>query len=189
VTDQLGQRSDAALVAGVVQRDTRALGEMYRRHAGAVFALARRLTSDGQAAEDVCQTVFTSVWTSPERFEPERGTVRSWLLAQAHGRAVDHVRSELARRRRHARDAQFAPLAAADVETSVQQAALAEDVRRAIESLPAHEREPVVLAYFGGRSYRAVAELLGQPEGTVKSRIRAGLAHLRRSLDREGVNP
>jgi RNA polymerase sigma-70 factor, ECF subfamily len=66
---------------------------------------------------------------------------------------------------------------------------VAEEVRRAIESLPMHEREPVVLAYFGGRSYRAVAELLGEPEGTVKSRIRAGLAQLRRSLDREGVSP
>ncbi len=189
MTDQLGQRSDAALAAGVAQRDTGALGEMYRRHAGAVFALARRLTNDGHAAEDVCQTVFTSVWTAPERFDPERGTVRAWLLAQAHGRAVDHVRSERARRRRQTRDARLAPLAAADVETSVQRAELVDGVRRAIESLPAHEREPVVLAYFGGRSYRAVAELLGQPEGTVKSRIRAGLAQLRRSLDREGVTP
>jgi RNA polymerase sigma-70 factor, ECF subfamily len=187
--DDVGALSDPALVAAVVRHEEPALAEIYRRYGSAVWALARRVTNDSQAAEEVSQTVFLNLWTRPERFDPQRGTLRSWLLAQAHGRAVDTVRSEAARRRRQTREAQLAVPASAEVETAVHAAALADDVRRAVEALPPGEREAILLAYFGGHTYRETAQLLGQPEGTVKSRIRSGLQNLRRTLDAEGVSP
>jgi RNA polymerase sigma-70 factor (ECF subfamily) len=187
--DEVGGRSDAELVLGIARGDQVALGELYRRHGGAVWGLARRVTSDAHAAEEVCQTVFMQVWTAPERFDPNRGTLRSYLLAQAHRRAVDLVRSEEARRRRQAREAQLAPPPPPEVEATAHAAALAGDVRRAVEALPPGERDAIMLAYFGGRTYRETATLLGQPEGTVKSRIRSGLQNLRRALRAEGVTP
>jgi len=181
--------TDDVLAAAVGRRDSRALAEIYRRYGGAVWSLARRVLQDGHRAEEVCQTVFTDLWAAPERYDPARGSLRSWLLTQAHGRAVDVVRSEEARRRRDERDARQAPppRPEADVETTVAGLAVAQEVRRALHSLPPEERDPIVLAYFGGQSYRQAAEQLGQPEGTVKSRIRSGLAKLRRALEAEGV--
>src|SRR5687768_5011085 len=102
-----GMPSDADLVASVTNRDEAALATLYQRHGAAVWGLARRVTGDRQAAEEVTQTVFLELWSHADRFDPARGAVRSWLLAQAHGRAVDHVRSETARRRRQDRDAQL----------------------------------------------------------------------------------
>jgi RNA polymerase sigma-70 factor (ECF subfamily) len=185
--------SDAALVFGVARgAGEAALGELYRRHAGAVFGLARRVTNDRQAAEEVTQTVFVALWSRPERFDAGRGSVRSWLLAQAHGRAVDLVRAETARRRRQERDAELSAGVvppSAEVEAAVHAAALADEVRRAVDGLPDGERDAILLAYFGGHSYRETAQLLDQPEGTVKSRIRSALQKLRHTLAAEGVTP
>jgi RNA polymerase sigma-70 factor, ECF subfamily len=183
--------TDAALGAGVVRRDPDALAEAYRRHGGTVWALARRVVRDRQLAEEVVQTVFTDLWAAPERFDPARGSLRSWLLTQAHGRSVDIVRSEEARRRRDERDGHraAAPAPESDVEATVAELDLAGHVRRALDALPPGERDPIVLAWFGGRTYREAAERLGVPEGTVKSRIRSGLGRLRRALEAEGVTP
>jgi RNA polymerase sigma-70 factor, ECF subfamily len=188
---EIGTTSDVVLVAAVMNRDEASLAELYRRHGGAVWGLARRVTNDPQAAEEVTQTVFLDLWSNAARFDPARGALRSWLLAQAHGRSVDHVRSETARRRRQARDAQLAAAVppSAEVEIAVHAAALAADVRRAVDALPPGEREAILLAYFGGHSYRETAALLDQPEGTVKSRIRSALQNLRRTLAAEGVTP
>jgi RNA polymerase sigma-70 factor, ECF subfamily len=95
MSDDVEARSDAVLVLGVARGDQQALGELYRRYASAVWGLARRVTNDAHEAEEVCQTVFVNLWTAPERFDPTRGSLRSWLLAQAHRRAVDLVRSEV----------------------------------------------------------------------------------------------
>lgn len=177
-------------MGAVARADEAALGEIYRRYSGAVWGLARKVTNDQHEAEEVCQTVFANLWRAPERFDPARGALRSWLLAQAHGRAVDLVRSETARRRRQLRDAETTVVPpSGDVEATVHAAALADDVRRAVEALVPGERDAIMLAYFGGRSYRETATLLGQPEGTVKSRIRSGLQNLRRTLDAKGVTP
>lgn len=190
--DRGGERGDAELVAAIAQGDQQALRQAYEQHGTAVWGLARRVTNDPQAAEDVCQTVFLRLWQEPGRYDPARGALRSWLLAQAHGRAVDLVRSETARRRRQEREAELTAASvppSAEVEVTVQAAALRDDVRRAVESLPPGERDAIVLAYFGGRTYRETATLLGQPEGTVKSRIRSGLVNLRRALEAKGVTP
>jgi RNA polymerase sigma-70 factor (ECF subfamily) len=180
---------DADVMARVADGDDNALAEIYRRYGGAVWAVARRVCGDRTLAEDVTQTVFTDLWRRPHRFDPSRGALRPWLVAQAHARAVDTVRSETARRRRQDRDAQLAPASPPDVETEVHLADQSEQVRRALAQLDAEERQAIVLSYFGGHSYRETAALLGAPEGTVKSRIRRGLLGLRRALEAEGMAP
>lgn len=186
MAEHLSSIDDHALVAAVRQRSQAALAEAYRRHGGGVWALARRVCRDEHLAEDVTQTVFVELWSRPERFDGARGTLRSWLLTQAHARAVDLVRSEEARRRRQEREAQQAD-ATVELDTSLYLEEMADEVRRAVDTLSPAEREPILLAYFGGRTYREAAQLLGQPEGTVKSRIRAGLRNLRGALEAEGV--
>jgi RNA polymerase sigma-70 factor (ECF subfamily) len=166
----------------VVARDESALREIHSRYGGAVRGLARRVTADDHFAEDVSQAVFIRLWEQPERFDPRRGTLRGWLLAQAHGRSVDLVRSELARRRRQATDLRRTPVESVDMAAEVGDAVIADRVRRAVAGLPHQEREAIELAYFGGHSYRDVSVILDTPEGTVKSRIRAGLVRLRASL-------
>lgn len=180
---------DSALASAVTRRDQGALGEIYRRHGGAVWSLARRVCRDHQWAEEVTQSVFTELWSRPERFDPGRGRLRAWLLTQAHARAVDVVRSEAARRRRQDRDAQLTPVIEDGFESAVDTSTLADHVRRAVDQLHPDERDAIQLAYFGGYSYRQAAAVLGAPEGTVKSRIRAGLEHLRRGLEAEEVMP
>ncbi len=182
-----GERADDELVGAVAAGDQSALGEIYRRYAGAVWAVARRVCNDATMAEDVSQTVFVELWRRPGRFDPDRGRLRPWLVAQAHARAVDAVRSETARTRRQERDGRLAGPTVPDVDEAVQAAALSDDVRRAVDQLAEDERAAIVLSYFGGHSYRETAELLGAPEGTVKTRIRRGLMRLRRVLEAQGV--
>ena len=183
----LDDASDAVLVLAIGRWREDALAEVYRRHAGAAFALARRILGDRERAEEVLQEVFLRLWHRPDRFDPERGSLRSFLLAQIHGRAVDLLRSETSRRRREERDARETAESAPDIEREVVDLTVAETVKVVVESLPADERRAIELAYFGGHTYREVATLLGTPEGTVKSRIRTGLRRMRGSLAEAGV--
>jgi RNA polymerase sigma-70 factor (ECF subfamily) len=180
--------ADATLARAVAAHDEGALAELYRRHAGPCLGLARRVLADRTLAEEVVQEVFVRAWREPERFDAERGTMRAFLLAQVHGRSVDLLRAESARRAREERDAIRSPRIDIDIEREIMQLTEAEAVRRALESLAAGEREAIELAYFGGHTYREVAVILEQPEGTVKSRIRAGLLRLRAELIESGVS-
>ncbi len=175
--------SDAVLVIAISRFDEQALAEAYRRHAGAVFALSRRLLNDATLAEEVVQEVFLRLWNSPDKFDPERGALRSYLLAQSHGRSVDLLRAEGARRRREERDAQRTAEAGYDLEHEVLDLAVAERVKVAMGQFQDNERRAIELAYLGGHTYREVATILGEPEGTVKSRIRTGLKKMRGLLD------
>ena len=185
--DDLREASDGALIVAIARWRQDALAEAYRRHAGAVFALARRVLADPAAAEEIVQEVFLRLWNHADRFDPERGTLRSYLLAQTHGRSVDMLRSDTSRRRREERDARATAESGYDLEREVADMAMAEHVRDALVGLPVTERRPIELAYFGGYTYREVATMLGEPEGTVKSRIRAGLRRLRTDLTEAGV--
>jgi RNA polymerase sigma-70 factor (ECF subfamily) len=183
----LRDASDAALVVAIGRWREDALAEAYRRHAGAAFALARRLLNDRELAEEVLQEVFLRLWNQPERFDPERGSLRSYLLAHVHGRSVDLVRSESSRRRREEREARETAEHGVDIEREVLDLTLAEQVKEVVAGLPSDERKAIELAYFGGHTYRQVAVMLDQPEGTVKSRIRSGLRRLREDLVEAGV--
>ncbi len=180
--DDPSQSSDAALVVAIGRWRDDALAETYRRHGGAVFALARRVVRDDGIAEEVVQEVFLRLWTSPERFDPERGSLRSWLLAQTHSRSIDRLRSDGARRQREERDAQRTAASGYDVEREAMDLVVADRVDEVMAGLPLAERQALELAYFDGYTYREVAQILDTPEGTIKSRIRAGLRRLRADL-------
>jgi RNA polymerase sigma-70 factor (ECF subfamily) len=187
VQQHLSDMSDGALAVAIGRFQQEALAEAYRRHAGAVFGLARRLLTDRARAEEVVQEVFVRLWNEPNRYDPERGTLRSFLLANAHGRAVDLIRSEASRRRREERESAQTADAGYDVAHEVWDMALAGHVRDAMAVLHEGERAAIELAYFGGLTYREVAARLGDAEGTVKSRIRSGLKKLRGELAQSGI--
>lgn len=175
--------SDPSLVVAIGRWDQAALAEAYRRHGGAVFALARRMCGDRAVAEEVTQEIFLRLWDQPQRFDPERGALRSFLMAQAHGRAVDQLRSETARRAREQRQVRESVATAGyDLDREANDMINSDQVREALGKLPEDEREAIVLAYFGGHTYREVAARLDRPEGTVKSRIRSGLRRLRQEM-------
>jgi RNA polymerase sigma-70 factor (ECF subfamily) len=172
--------------ARLIARDDTALTELYDQFGSYVYGLAARVIGDRRAAEDVTQDVFLSLWERPEAFEPERGRLRAFVGTLAHRRAIDYVRREEARRRRTARDAaSVVPIP--DVDELAMAIVTAEQVRAEVERLPADQREAIELAYFGGRTYRQVADELGIPEGTAKSRMRLGLRRIADALTAMGV--
>lgn len=187
VRDDWSDASDASMVVAIGRYNQSALGEVYRRHAGAVFGLAKRLLGDHAQAEEIVQEVFLRLWNEPDRFDPDRGSLRSFLLSHSHGRAVDSLRSNTARRRREDREAHLTADAGYDVDREVWDLTLASQVRDALADLQEGERVAIELAYFGGLTYREVAQQLGEAEGTVKSRIRVGLKRLRTNLQASGV--
>jgi RNA polymerase sigma-70 factor (ECF subfamily) len=178
--------SDASLAMAVARWEEDALAEVYRRHAGSLLGLANRLVRDRRLAEDVVQEVFVRLWNRPERFDPDRGSLRAFLAAETHGRAVDLMRSEDARRLREEQDSGSRQLAVT-IEHEVVEASYAIQLRQALESLSPEEKEALDLAYFGGLSYRQVALALGEPDGTVKSRIRRALSRLQHELKQAQV--
>jgi RNA polymerase sigma-70 factor (ECF subfamily) len=183
--------SDAQLVTSIARYSEVALAEVYRRHGGAVYGLARRVLNDPAEAEDVTQEVFLRLWNEPDRYDPTRGSLRSFLLAQSHARAVDAVRSTSSRRQRESRDALHTARGIYDLQHEVWDLAMADQVGQAMGALPEEERRAIELAYFDGHTYREVARLLQQPEGTVKSRIRNGMRRMRAALadiDLRGVD-
>jgi RNA polymerase sigma factor (sigma-70 family) len=170
----------------LVQGDERALGEIYDQFASFVNGLATKVTCNRHAAEEITQDVFVSMWEQPERFDPDRGSLRSWLGTLAHRRSVDWVRREEARRRREDREANACvpPPDIAELATSM---VIAERIRVAVDALPREQREALLLAYFGGKTYRQVAEILEIPEGTAKSRLRLALHRVADALEAEGI--
>lgn len=179
--DQLN-RGDADLAARIAAGDQRVLEELFRQFAGAVKSVAFRVIRDETLAEDVVQDTFIGIWKAPEKYDPSRGSLRTFLLTIAHRRAVDLIRSEQARTKRETRppDPDFF-----DLEDEVLTRRLSSDVQAALVDLTHEEKEAITLAYFGGLSYVQVARHLDTPEGTIKSRIRSGMRKLATSL--EGV--
>lgn len=165
--------------------DETALAEVYDAHASVVFGLARRITGDAVAAEDLTQDVLVWLWQHPEAFDPARGSLRSFLATVARRRAIDWVRSAAARRRREDGDSSTSP-DPPDPADVIATAALHAEVGTAVEDLPEPQREALVLAYYSGLTYREVAARLDIPEGTAKSRLRSALATLATRLREEG---
>jgi RNA polymerase sigma-70 factor, ECF subfamily len=178
---------DAELVRLIGEQRQEALAEAYRRHASPVLSLALRLTRNQALAEEVVQEVFVRLWQRASSFDPERGSLRTFLLSHTHGRSVDLIRSESSRRMREDNESRLVAEAGPSLEEEVVEMRMAEQVRKALADLHPSERRAIELAYFGGHSYREVAELLSEPEGTVKSRIRSGLRRLKGSLTADGI--
>jgi RNA polymerase sigma-70 factor (ECF subfamily) len=186
--DDLELVSDSMLCEALGRADERALAEAFRRHAASVHNLARRVLGAGELADEVTQDVFLDLWRRPGQFDASRGSLRTYLVTRAHGRAVDLVRAETARHSREQRSAAGTALAGYDVDHFVFDLATADKVQGAVAALPADERVAIELAYFEGMTYREVATSLGTPEGTIKTRIRSGLQRLRASLRQQGVS-
>jgi RNA polymerase sigma-70 factor (ECF subfamily) len=172
----------ARLLAG----EEAALRELYDQFSPMVYGLALRVTGDRTAAEDITQDVFVHVWERPSSFDPSRGRLRGWLATIAHHRAIDHLRRVKVRRRYAAVEGGQQPPPPSPEEAAVA-AAVATRVRAAIGGLPAPQQAAVVLAYFEGKTFRQVAEILGVPEGTAKSRLRLGLRRVADRLRSEGI--
>ncbi len=182
------QTDDVGLLIAVARYDGDALAEAYRRHAGAVFALATRMLWERTTAEELVQEIFLRLWEQPERYERARGSLRTFLLMDAHARCVDRIRSDTRRRSREERVGRAEMAEAYDVDLEAWDLTLAEQVREALDTLHDGERAAIELAYFGGHTYREVAHILELPEGTVKSRIRTGLTRLRSQLVDRGID-
>ncbi len=169
--------SDEALLARMARGDEPALAELYDRFGRIAYGLALRVLRNQALAEDAVQDAFLGAWRTAAAFDPARGTASTWLMTLVHRRAVDLVRRE-DRRKTDVLDE--APVAAG--ETTDEQAAVREERRRvqgALTQLPPDQREALELAYYGGLTQSELAERLGVPLGTVKSRMFAGLAKLR----------
>jgi len=184
--DRPDELDDATLVSAVAVGDGEALKVLYSRHGAPIYALARRLLDD-QAAEEIVQEVFLRLWNQPERFDPARGALRSFLFKQTHSRAVERIRSETARRRREERHDRESGRTSGDIEQEAWELIRTELVKDALNTLSEGERDAINLAYFGGHTYREVAQLLDLPEGTVKSRIRQGLTKLAATFESSGM--
>lgn len=182
---QISAATDSELMAAVIAQDQHALEEIYKRNGGAVFGLCVRVLGDRSAAEDIAQEIFLKLWQEPLRFDAQRGSLKTFLQKQAHSRCIERFRSESARQRREdsfGRESDIANLEG-EVLASIQSV----DVKNALLKLDEQERQAIVLAYYGGFSYREVAQKLGTPEGTIKSRIRLGLRKLSETLDSDGM--
>lgn len=171
---------DSTLARRIGEQDRDALEAAYNLYGGAVKSMALRVLRDNDLAEDTVQDVFVSFWKDSQRFDPNRGSLRTFLLTLAHRRAVDTVRSREARNTREEKVLDDPPPAAVDEQVLTME--LSDSVREAVNALSDGEREAITLAYFGGLTYVETAERLGTPEGTVKSRIRSGMRKLSHTL-------
>lgn len=177
---------DEALLQRVGAGDERAFRELFARYAAVAHALAFRLVRQAQVAEEIVQEAFLAVWRTPERYDPTRGSVRSWLMGTVHHRAVDAVRREQAQRRRADQAAALVPRVAEDPTDDVLSAIdLPRErrlVQKALAGLPDEQRDVIHRMYFDGMSQSQIAERTGLPLGTVKSRTLLAMRRLRTNL-------
>lgn len=176
----------APLILRAGRGDQAAFAGLYDATAGLVHGIVLRVVRDPSQTEEVVQEVFIEIWRLAPRFDGTRGSVTSWMATIAHRRAVDRVRSEQASRNRVERDAAKVTRDHDVVSEPVIEQDHADferrRVRKALDRLTDMQRQAVELAYFGGHTYREVAVLLGEPEGTIKTRIRDGMIRLRDEL-------
>jgi len=175
--------SDEALVALVARGDEDALAELYDRVGRVAYGLALRVLRDERHAEDAVQEAFLQVWRSAATFRAERAKASTWILTLVHRRAVDLVRREERRQADPLTDDSAAGVAPEETEEAAWLRFERERVQAALKQLPDVQREALELAYYGGFSQSELAERLGVPLGTIKSRMFAGLARLRELLD------
>lgn len=188
--DENARAIDDGLVARLLLRDVQALELLYERHARALFSLALKMLAEVEAAEEVVQETFLKLWQRPEAFAPERGRLVSWLLGVAHHRAVDRLR----RRRlelRYSTDYRLVDIrdGPPGPEEALLDSLRGDAIVRALQTLPEAQRRVVDLAYVGGLTQVEIADALGEPLGTVKTRLRLAMQKLRASADLAEMRP
>jgi RNA polymerase sigma factor (sigma-70 family) len=176
----IADTTDESLLARVARGDDDALGSLYDRFGPVAYGLALRILRDERLAEDAVQEAFLAVWRQAASFRPERANARAWVLTFVHRRAVDLVRRE-ERRRGEPLEPEAEPATGSTAE-AVELRRRREAVQRALARLPEEQRRPIELAYYGGFSQSELAERLGEPLGTIKSRMFTGLKRLRELL-------
>jgi len=180
---------DLELHRRVGSRDRAAFEELYRRYGRSAYGVALRVTAQDLIAQEVVQEAFLALWRAPEAYDPSRGAFRTFFLSLVHHRAVDAVRREERMRRRADRAANLEPATGEDpAEDVVEDAYLAvrrKEVREALAGLPADQRRALEMAYFGGMTQVKIAEALGIPVGTVKTRTLAAMRKLRAALQED----
>jgi RNA polymerase sigma factor (sigma-70 family) len=180
---------DLELHRRIANGDGEAFRELYRRYASAAYGLSLRITAQPMLAQEVTQDAFLALWRTPDAFDPARGAFRSFFLSLVHHRAVDTVRREERLRRRAELASNLEPVRDEDVADEVVEDAYLsvrrKEVRDALTTLSPEQRQVIELAYFGGLTQTRIAETLGIPVGTVKTRTLAAMRKLRRSLEPE----
>jgi RNA polymerase sigma-70 factor (ECF subfamily) len=187
---EAGAMADEDLVGRLRARDVAALETVYDRHARALFSLALKMLADHEAAEEVVQETFLKLWQRPESYVAERGKLLSWLLGVVHHRCIDRLRRRRLEQRRGT-DSRFVEIGSAppDPEETVLASFRGEAIVRAVRELPRPQQVVVELAYVRGLTHVEIAESLGEPLGTVKTRIRLAMQKLRSSLELAEMRP
>ena len=181
-----GRLADQAALTRMARGDHGALAELYDRNARMVFSLALRILQNRADAEDVVQDVFAQVWSQAGRYDTARGAVAAWMLMMARSRAIDRLRSRASRPETasEARVVEEMPDETARQDLQLLSAEQVENLQRALNELPAAQREALELAYYEGLTHAEIADRLSEPLGTVKTRIRQAVIKLRESLVR-----
>jgi RNA polymerase sigma-70 factor (ECF subfamily) len=176
--------ADEELMQLVYRGQAAAFEVIYDRHADAAFSLAYRMCGQRALAEDVVQEGFLSLWRSGARYDRGRGSVRTWVLGVVHNRAIDALRRRTVRERGRVEEEGIAERLVAPERTDVEAARRdeAREVRDALDELPDEQSRVIELAYFGGLTHVEIASMLDTPVGTIKGRMRLGLAKMRMSL-------
>jgi RNA polymerase sigma-70 factor, ECF subfamily len=183
-TEQLRVLADEELMQLVYRSNADAFEVIYDRHADAAFSLAYRMCAQRALAEDIVQEAFLSLWRSRVRYDRSRGSVRTWVLGIVHNRAIDALRRRAVRDRGIVDDEGLQERVAAPERTDVDVARREEarEIRDALDGLPDEQSRVIELAYFGGMTHVQIASMLDTPVGTVKGRMRLGLAKMRMTL-------
>ena len=182
MVSRLDALRDDELMALIARRQEPALGAIYDRYGRLVYVVALRITGDRLTAEEVVQDVFQNIWQSAAGFQASSGAFSSWLLGITRHRAIDAMRSRRERARSREQELTLeigGPSTAETPEDEVGRRLLREQIRAALAELPSSQRQAVELAYFGGLTRSEIAESLGEPLGTIKTRLRLGLLKLR----------
>ena len=174
--------ADEALMRRILDGDEAALGTLYDRYGGLVYSIANRILRDTGAAEEVLQDIFHQIWRTAARFDFERGSLSAWLLVMARSRSIDRLRRRSIVTTEEAEPSNMALRAEWDLETAAAQNQMIAQVRKALEALPEAQRQAMELAYFEGLTQTEIASRTGDPLGTVKTRIRAAIASLKKAL-------
>ena len=181
-TTELAQLRDDELIALIVRREEAALGALYDRYGRLVYAIALRITGDRLTTEEVVQDVFQNIWQSAAGFQSSSGSLSSWLMGISRHRAIDATRSRRERARTREQELTVEMQLVAEgggPEAEVAQRLLREQVQVALRELPPNQRQAIELAYYAGLTRVEIAESLGEPVGTVKTRLRLGLLKLK----------